>query len=322
VGSYYRRFLQTFRGPDFGDRMVKSLTHQEIMQSFPKTWHLCWHGSAIIRKSLFDTIGLYDEQPYGSDTFWLSKAGLYGYLTGRVLFKNVPLYLTYKREHPESQTGSISPVDPRSRRHKLEAYYLAKLGRIMEKGLSDGTQVAAELGACTCTDFIPLFGDRFEQWESQPVDDVMCRQLLDKAMAQFAGEQYVSCLITLSGLDRMTGGRCRTWANLNFTCGLAAYAAGEDAMASAFLSEEARLSGHAAALALVKRIQAGSVSNEAWLRRKEVRDFITLSAQKRQTSQPQSALSDIEANDCRLSTLAREFSGSEQGAALGRSPVC
>ncbi|MHC4952198.1 MAG: glycosyltransferase, partial [Planctomycetota bacterium] len=48
VGSFYRRFLETFRGADFGDRMEKRITHEELMAAFGNCWHLCWHGSAII----------------------------------------------------------------------------------------------------------------------------------------------------------------------------------------------------------------------------------------------------------------------------------
>lgn len=308
VGSFYRRFLETFRGEDFGDRMDKAITHQDIMQLFPRTWHICWHGSAIIRKSLFEKIGLYDEQPYGSDTFWLSKAGLYGYLTGKVQFMNLPLYLTYKREHGRSQTGTINPVDPRSRRHKLETYYLHKLAKIMENARANPSlDVETELKACTCTDFIPRFGWQFEQWESQPLDEVMCRGITDKAMGQFAAEQYICCLITLNGLDVMTAGKSRTWRNLNLTRGLAAYAGGDDMMASVFLNEEIRLFGHAAAGALVRRIETASIPKEAWLRRKEIRDYIALAALKPQKLQTP-VLSDTEHEDHQQTVLARQFS--------------
>lgn len=306
LGSFYRRFWQTFRGADFGDRMDKAITHEQIMQLFPRTWHVCWHGSALIRKDLFDAIGLYDEQPYGSDTFWLSKAGLYGYLTGKVQFANLPLYLTYKREHAHSQTGTINPVDPRSRRHRLETYYLRKLAGIMEKARANpALDVAAELRQCTCTDFIPLFGARFAEWESQPVDQAMCRGLIDKAIAQFAAEQYVSCLITLNALEQMTAAKSLKWRNLNLTRGLAAYAGGDDAMALAFLKEEARLYGHAAAQVMVQRLEAGRVPAEAWLRRKEIRDYITQAAQSKQ---PQSlVLSDFPQDDPAQMMLARQF---------------
>ncbi|MCE5187550.1 MAG: glycosyltransferase [Planctomycetaceae bacterium] len=321
VGSFFRRFLEIFRGEDFGDRMVKASSHLEIMEAFPKTWHVCWHGSAIIRKSLFESIGLYDEQPYGSDTFWLSKAGLYGFITKQVLFVNIPQYLTYKREHSGSQTGKISPVDPRSRRHKLESYYLYKLSKILEKAKADpALNVEAELRACTCTDFIPRFASQFEQWESQPVDDVMCRQLTDKALQQFAAEQYVSCLITLNGLDQMTGGKSRNWRNLNFTRGLSAYAAGEDAMACEYLREEIRVSAHRDAAALLKRLEAGSVSPLAWRRRKKIRDYITAaSAQKRLqgTSAPPS-LSGLAGNPQPQCALAEQFLNSQQAQQTAR----
>jgi FkbM family methyltransferase len=297
VGSFFRRFWETFRGEDFGDRMDKAVTHQEIMAAFPRTWHVGWHGSAIIRKSLFETIGFYDEQPYGSDTFWLSKAGLYGYLTGRVQFINLPRYLTYKREHAQSQTGAISPIDPRSRRHKLETYYLHKLAKIMEKAKDNPSlNVAAELKACTCTDFIPRFGSLFEQWESEPLDDAMCRQVIERAMSQFAAEQYVSCLMTLNGLEHMTGGKSQRWPNVNLTRGLAAYASGDDASAVEFLKQEIQLSGHRGASVLLRHLESAAVPKEAWLRRKEIRDYIAAESRKRHEAAVQAGLSDLAAD--------------------------
>jgi FkbM family methyltransferase len=320
VGSFFRRFWETFRGEDFGDRMDKAITHQDIMTAFPRTWHVCWHGSAVIRKSLFETIGFYDEQPYGSDTFWLSKAGLYGFLTGRAQFMNLPRYLTYKREHAQSQTGAISPIDPRSRRHKLETYYLHKLAKIMEKAKQNPSlDVAAELRACTCTDFIPRFGPLFEQWESEPLDDAMCRQVIDRAMAQFAAEQYVSCLMTLNGLDNMTGGKCSRWPNVNLTRGLAAYATGDDASAAAFLKQEIRLTGHRGAAVLLRHLEAVAVPKEAWLRRKQVRDYIAAASRKHHEAAVQAGLSDLAADSPQPPQgLARQFAEQSRPAGAGR----
>jgi glycosyltransferase involved in cell wall biosynthesis len=276
VGSFYRRFLDTFRGADFGDRMEKRITHEELMAAFPNCWHLCWHGSAIIRKSLFETIGLYDEQPYGSDTFWLSKVGLYGLLTGQVRFKNLPEFLTYKREHAQSQTGKISPADPRSRRHRLERYYLQKLQQIAEEAKTNPSIDAVQrIRECTCTDFIPKFEHLFAQWESVPVNDTMIQGLINRGLSQFSSEQYVSALITLNCLDQIVSGGCQSYRNLNFTRGLAHYAGGDDEKAIASIQKEIQLfRNQNAQTFLTQYLKAGNSAISAADRRAHIRRFI------------------------------------------------
>ena len=280
VGSFYRRFLDTFRGADFGDRMEKCITHSELMELFPRTWHVCWHGSAIIRKSLFDTIGPYDEQPYGSDTFWLSKAGLYGLLTGKVRFKNLPEFLTYKREHAQSQTGKISPVDPRSRRHRLERYYLQKLKQILNKAkVSPVMDADQKIRECTCTDFIPKFEHLFDQWESISVSDTMIQGLINRGLSQFSSELYVSALVTLNYLDQMVSGGCQSYRNLNLTRGLAYYASGDDQQAAANIQKEIQLfQSQNAQTFLTQYLTAGNTDSAAD-RRANIRRFIATAAQ-------------------------------------------
>jgi glycosyltransferase involved in cell wall biosynthesis len=273
VGSYHRRFRETFRGADFGDAVLRRIEHSEIMQGFKQSWYLGWHGSAIIRKNLFGTIGLYDEQPYGSDTFWLAKAGLYSLLTRKIEFRNVPKFLTYKREHRQSQTGTISPADPRNRRHYLEKYYISKLTEIAQNAVNNpNMDAAAALKACTCTEFIPVFGHLFEKWESEPVTEEMCRKMLERAAAQFSAELYVSCLITLDRLEQMTEHQSGTWRNMSVITGLAAYASGEDEFAVACLRNESQKNQLAAEL--LRRIENGTLPSEAGHRRREVKEFM------------------------------------------------
>ncbi|MHC4782466.1 MAG: glycosyltransferase, partial [Planctomycetota bacterium] len=285
VGSFYRRFLDTFQGADFGDRMEKRITHDELMDAFRGCWHLCWHGSALIRKSLFETVGLYDEQPYGSDTFWLSKAGLYGLLTGQVRFKNLPEFLTHKREHAQSQTGKISPADPRSRRHQLERYYLQKLQQISDEARANPSMdVAQRIRECTCTDFIPKFGHLFGQWESAPVNDTMIQGLINRGLSQFSSEQYASALITLNCLDQMISGGCQSYRNLNLTRGLAYYAIGDDEQASANIQKEIQLFQSQNAQTFSARyLGVGHVTIGAADRRANLRRFIAEAAQDKTT---------------------------------------
>jgi glycosyltransferase involved in cell wall biosynthesis len=74
VGSFYLMALDEFKDMRYCDKIELPVTHNEILENYNSQVYVCWHGSAIIRKSLFETVGLYDEHPYGSDKFWLAKA--------------------------------------------------------------------------------------------------------------------------------------------------------------------------------------------------------------------------------------------------------
>ena len=233
VGSWYRRFLDVMPGIDFGDCVKLPARHETILERFTRSIDICWHGSAIIRKSFFSVIGLYDEHPWSSDSFWLAKAGLYSSLTGQVQFTNVPECLTLRRHHADSQTGRISPQDPRSRRGRLYLYYAEHLKRI-EQAYRDtpGCDAAGLLRACTIRDFIPTFGHLFEAWESAPVTKPMLEAVFSKAMQQMEQQAYVFALIHLELLERMDPSYCRTIADFGLLRAAALYAAGHDARAA------------------------------------------------------------------------------------------
>ncbi len=233
VGSWYRRFLDFIPGLEFGDLMKKRLRHEELMEVFPQCWHLCWHGSAIIRKSLFDQIGMYDEQPWGSDTFWLSKAGLYGYLTGKVRFMNVSECLTLKREHAGSQTGRINPADPRNRRHHLEQLYLSKLQAISNAARkTPAMDIARSIQDCTVRDFIATYGAQFEHWESAPVTNTMLQSLINRVRNQIEAGLFVSAVISLNVIEGMDASISQKCPDFNLVRALALYAAGHDGQAA------------------------------------------------------------------------------------------
>lgn len=205
VGSYNRRFLETTPADEeFGDCLTKIQKHDDLMAAFPQTWYLCSHGSAVIRKSLFETLGLYDEQPWGSDAFWLAKAGLYALLTGRIRVENLPHCLTYVRSHSGSQTGTIIYEDPRSRRHRHKAYFRQKLAEVAEHYKANPSiDVAARLRDCTVNDFIPRFGQLFAQWESEPVTDAMIQSVLAQIRVDIQQQWYVTVVIKLNVLEKM-----------------------------------------------------------------------------------------------------------------------
>ena len=239
VGSFYGRFLDDFPGREYCDCVRKNVTHEQIMGVFNYTWHTCWHGSAVIRKSLFDQVGLYDNHPWGTDSFWLAKAGLYAQLTGKVRFKNLPELLTFKCEHDASQTGTILPLNPKGRRRMYLRYWEQKLCRIRQLHQADASvDVGRLLRECNCDDFISRFGHLFEQWESGGLDQGMVRGLLDKAVAEFVSGQYVGCLISLHTLCSIHADAGKTIAGLNLLRGLSYFAYGRDAGARRLLEQE------------------------------------------------------------------------------------
>jgi len=59
VGSFYRMCLEQSKGLEYADKIELPITHDEIMQQYSLERYVCWHGSAIIRKSMFEQIGLF-----------------------------------------------------------------------------------------------------------------------------------------------------------------------------------------------------------------------------------------------------------------------
>ena len=203
VGSFYHKFFEEFEGLEYSERCeLGVLSHEEIMQSFRSRWDFCWHGSAIIRKTMFDAVGLYDENPFGSDSFWLAKAGEYAYHSGSMRFKNIPDCLTLRRIHADSQTGVLPTFDPRSRRVKFVAYCENKIRKIRD-GIHNnpGTDIAAELRRCECSDFTVRYGHLFHQWENAPLEKNTLTGLVNKAVASFNNRRYVTCISILNGLE-------------------------------------------------------------------------------------------------------------------------
>lgn len=204
VGSWYRRFLEIIPGEEYGDLMQLLVSHDELMHNFLNNWYLCWHGSAIFRKSFFDVIGFYDRQQWGSDFCWLAKAGLYGLLTGKARFYNIPHVLTFKRDHPLSQTGQIVYDDPRSRRRYHKAFFIQRLQQIMEAAKKDPTaDIERMLRRCSAEDFVPTYQHLFQQWETQPVTQQMLEDLLQQITHDIQRDRFISAVIKMNVLEKM-----------------------------------------------------------------------------------------------------------------------
>jgi glycosyltransferase involved in cell wall biosynthesis/phenylacetate-coenzyme A ligase PaaK-like adenylate-forming protein/MoaA/NifB/PqqE/SkfB family radical SAM enzyme len=239
VGSFYLTALDEFRGFDYADKIELPVNHNQIMENYKTQLYICWHGSAVIRRSMFETIGLYDENPYGSDKFWLAKAGEYARYTGRKCFKNIPEYLTYKIEHASSQQGTLTTLDPRSRRAGFQTYWLYKLMKIREKAFSDASiNVAEELKNCKCGDYIERYGHLFHEWESKPLGDAVLCGFIERAVLQFNEKKYVSCIITLDSVEKIETNVTKRYHSYDFIRGMAYFAIGDKERCLKYLNNE------------------------------------------------------------------------------------
>lgn len=273
VGSFFGRFIDAFRGPEYCDRIRLQVSHDEIVKGYQRSFYVCWHASAIIRKTLFEQVGLYDCQPWGSDTFWLAKAAMYGILTGRVRFKNLPEMLTYKREHKKSQTGTILLNHPNGRRKVLSRYGQQKLMEIAQKARENpGFDVGQAIRNCNCNDFIPRFGHLFEQWESGAVTQQMIAGLLSKAMHEFCSGYCSDSLISLNSLCDVCKGAEKQIQGLNLLRGLCQFIAGEDEFALLSLRQEYADHGTVQARDFLNRYLTQTDTRPGGVQRREIVD--------------------------------------------------
>jgi len=204
VGSFYRTFLERFQTLEHTDSIELALRHDEIAERMLAWRHGVSHISGIIRKSMFERIGPYDENPFASDSFWSAKLAEYARHCPDVRFKNVPAYLTLYRVHGTSQTQVLSTVDPRNRRVRYRQYCECKLQKIREQAAACPTlDVAAALRACDCSDFLTRFKAQIIKWESEPVPPEVTRHLLETVAALFNNRAYVSCVSFLNGIETM-----------------------------------------------------------------------------------------------------------------------
>jgi predicted O-methyltransferase YrrM len=204
VGSFYRKFLDEFKGTECAEDVTLATSHEQILELYRtrRLWDFCWHGSAIIRKDLFDEIGLYDENPFGADSFWLAKVAEYARHTGETRLVNIPKFLTLRRVHVDSQTGVLSPLDPRGRRVRYRQYCECRLRRVRDRVQSvSGTDMGRALRACRCGDFLTRFKAQIIAWESEPLGDRVIPGFLQRAVRLFNAGHYISCVNVLNGVE-------------------------------------------------------------------------------------------------------------------------
>jgi GT2 family glycosyltransferase len=228
VGSFHRRFLEEFRGPEHAEPCDQQpLDHETIVSSCVSWRAAISHGLSIIRKSLFDTIGPYDENPFASDAFWSAKLAIYCQLGAPMRMINIPQYLTFIRIHADSQTQLLPVFDPRGRRIRFRQYCEVRLRRLREKWRQQpGTDIAAELRNCNCSDFLTRFKDKIVEWESEPLPANFVNELLSGALDAFRHGAYVSSVAILNGLGVMRPDISRRVPGFDLLKGMAFCAAG------------------------------------------------------------------------------------------------
>jgi len=241
VGSFYRKFLDDFTGLESTEAMTLPETHEEILEAYDarSMWDFVWHGSAIVRRTLFEEIGLYDENPFGADSFWLAKVAEYARRTERIRLCNIPESLTLRRVHSESQVGQLPAMDPRSRRTRYSQYCLSRLQEVVNAVARDPSMdVARALRECTCADFLPRFGAQIAEWEREPVDEGIVVRFLQRATECFRMQQYVSCVQALSALEGMDLELPHSLANVDLVRALALYGLGHKERCQIYLRRE------------------------------------------------------------------------------------
>lgn len=229
VGSFYYNFLDEFEGTEHAEAMHLLTTHEQILEAYV-TRRVCdftSHGAAIVRRSLFDTIGFYDENPFGADSFWLAKVAEYAHHTGGVRLKNIPDFLTLRRLHGSSQTGLLPSIDPRGRRNKYWWYCVARLQEVVARVAENPElDLAYELRHCTCGDFRQRYLDQGVEGESQSVDAGVLSDCLEIARIRFRQKRYVTCIRMLRGVECMDPEAAQSIPNLDLVAALSFYGLG------------------------------------------------------------------------------------------------
>ena len=285
VGSHYRTFLDEFRGLEHTEPGALAVDHETIVASCVSWRAAISHGTAIIRKTLFDTIGPYDENPFAADAFWSAKLALYAQSGAPVRMANVPEYLTLIRIHPSSQTQILPVFDPRGRRVRYRHYCECKLRRIREKWRRPTPlDVAAELRNCNCSDFLVRFKAKILEWESETLPVHFINDLLSGALVSFREKAHVSCVIILNGLEVMQRDIARRVKGFDLLKGMALCASGLNERGLERLQREAENHDNPLVHGFLRdlREQGASLDVLDWCRQNAPRLELRLSGEERE----------------------------------------
>lgn len=256
VGSFYRMFLDDHLDADHAEDVTLATEHEQILEEYRlrAVCDYCWHGSAVIRKRLFEDLGPYDENPFASDSFWLAKAAEYACRSDEIRLQNIPEFLTWRRMRTDSQTGSLPAFDPRGRRAMFKDYRRNKLSEALAKLDADSSADAkAVLRRSVCNDFIRTHEHLFETWESRPPTSDIAGDFLARIFAQFAQGQFVRCIVTCGIVERLVKGIAQEVRSYDLVRGLAYFALGLPEESRALLEREIGAHGTAIARELCVR---------------------------------------------------------------------
>jgi len=223
VGSFYRSFLDEFKGQDLTDLHVLPTDKQQMIEHFSKFKHAMSHGTAIIRKKMFDLIGLYDGNPFSADAFWFAKIAIYLKYISNSKVVNIPQSLSFIRKHTSSQTHQVCIFDPRGKRILYQQYCMQKLAQA-EKNIANGANVCGQLQQCDCSDFLMRFDSQISQTQIVQVSRDMLVGRLNWAMALFGEKMYVNFISTLDGIEAAIVDIGKRFMNLSLFKGYAYYA--------------------------------------------------------------------------------------------------
>ena len=276
VGSFYRMFLEGSPDVEHTEDVPLAATHEQILDMYRTygTSDFCPHGIAIIRKRLFEEIGLYDENPFGSDSFWLLKAVEYACRTDGVRFRNLPEFLTLRRMHLDSQTQRLPSFDPRSPRAKFRDYRRSQIQKLRERlDANPNADILAELRGSICNDFVARHGHLFPQWAGEPLTSRIAEEFIARIFSQFAKGQFVRCIETCGIVERLVEGVARSVRCYDLVRGLAYFALALPEQSRQCLQREFETHGTQVARDFCKKhMERQGVSRTRAQRREIVRD--------------------------------------------------
>jgi glycosyltransferase involved in cell wall biosynthesis len=218
VGHWYYNFIDEFKNLARTDTTTYPLEIEKIKTKLLKHEASLIHGAAIIRRKLFDLVGLYDENPFSSDFVWLQKVALYWHHTGTMTIKNIPDCLMLRRIHTASQVASMPVLDPRGRRPIFNAYAAEKLDALaaqLTTFCGDRVALSALFKQCSCTHFLRDCQQRINEAAAQPLDDEMLLDLTIKAVELFNQRKFVGTITRLYHIERISADVSKQFKNFD-----------------------------------------------------------------------------------------------------------
>ena len=249
IGHSYRAFLEKFTSLAQTEEIPYKGTHEQVLDKLMKREPAMVHGAAIIRKDLFDLIGPYDTNPFGSDSVWLAKAAIYSHFTKHFKFLTIPDILMLRRMHTASQMGAFPPFDSRGRRKLFVEYSITKLKNTFDVIKADPSADPGQLlRACDCSAFLTECADSIKASESQPFQPGQILEYAQGAIGHLNTRKFVSCLIRLSQVESLDPQATTRLRNFSLLKALASWSLDLKEHARKYLEDEIRLHNNQAAV--------------------------------------------------------------------------